>query len=484
MSSSSATTETSTRAKEKQQQKGRISTLNPATEEIINQYEIMIKEQINERLEKAQKTFEEWKKNLNKRIDCLHDLAAELRKNKENLARAATKEMGKAIKESRSEVEKCALVVEYYADNGPTFMKEDVINTDARKSLVAFQPIGVIGSIMPWNFPYWQALRFASPSLILGNTVVLKPASATMQCGIEIENSFNKIGAPEGVFQTLIGDSSIAETLIDSNNISAITFTGSVSVGGKVAQRATSQIKKCVLELGGSDPFIVCEDADIDKASSGAVKGRFINCGQSCIASKRFIILKKVANEFIEKFVQKAERLRVGDPLSDDTDMGPLVNNSGLENIEDIVEESVKNGAHILTGGERLGKRGYFYKPTIIKDVSPAMRIAQEEVFGPVAPIITVDSEYEAITLANDTEYGLGASIWTQDLDRAERLSNEIQSGLVTVNNIVASDPRVPFGGVKKSGFGRELSRYGMIEFANIKSIRFYDELVDHHHVE
>jgi succinate-semialdehyde dehydrogenase/glutarate-semialdehyde dehydrogenase/succinyl-CoA reductase len=392
--------------------------------------------------------------------------------------------MGKAIKESRSEVEKCALVVEYYADNGPTFMKEDVINTDARKSLVAFQPIGVIGSIMPWNFPYWQALRFASPSLILGNTVVLKPASATMQCGIEIENSFNKIGAPEGVFQTLIGDSSIAETLIDSNNISAITFTGSVSVGGKVAQRATSQIKKCVLELGGSDPFIVCEDADIDKASSGAVKGRFINCGQSCIASKRFIILKKVANEFIEKFVQKAERLRVGDPLSDDTDMGPLVNNSGLENIEDIVEESVKNGAHILTGGERLGKRGYFYKPTIIKDVSPAMRIAQEEVFGPVAPIITVDSEYEAITLANDTEYGLGASIWTQDLDRAERLSNEIQSGLVTVNNIVASDPRVPFGGVKKSGFGRELSRYGMIEFANIKSIRFYDELVDHHHVE
>jgi succinate-semialdehyde dehydrogenase/glutarate-semialdehyde dehydrogenase/succinyl-CoA reductase len=484
MSSSSATTETSTRAKEKQQQKGRISTLNPATEEIINQYEIMIKEQINERLEKAQKTFEEWKKNLNKRIDCLHDLAAELRKNKENLARAATKEMGKAIKESRSEVEKCALVVEYYADNGPTFMKEDVINTDARKSLVAFQPIGVIGSIMPWNFPYWQALRFASPSLILGNTVVLKPASATMQCGIEIENSFNKIGAPEGVFQTLIGDSSIAETLIDSNNISAITFTGSVSVGGKVAQRATSQIKKCVLELGGSDPFIVCEDADIDKASSGAVKGRFINCGQSCIASKRFIILKKVANEFIEKFVQKAERLRVGDPLSDDTDMGPLVNNSGLENIEEIVEESVKNGAHILTGGERLGKRGYFYKPTIIKDVSPAMRIAQEEVFGPVAPIITVDSEYEAITLANDTEYGLGASIWTQDLDRAERLSNEIQSGLVTVNNIVASDPRVPFGGVKKSGFGRELSRYGMIEFANIKSIRFYDELVDHHHVE
>ena len=412
------------------------------------------------------------------------DLAAELRKNKENLARTATKEMGKAIKESRAEVEKCTWVVEYYADNGPIFMKEEIINTDARKSLVAFQPIGVIGSIMPWNFPYWQALRFASPSLILGNTVVLKPASATMQCGIEIENSFNKIGALEGVFQTLVGDSSIAEALIDSDHISAITFTGSVSVGGKVAQRATSQIKKCVLELGGSDPFIVCDDANIDKASTGAVKGRFINCGQSCIASKRFIVVKKVANEFVEKFTQKAEKLRVGDPLSDDTDIGPLVNNNSLQSIESIVKESVKDGAQVLIGGEKVDRNGFFYKPTIIKDVSPKMRIAQEEVFGPVAPIITVDNETEAIKLANDTQYGLGASIWTQDLDKAEKLSMSIQSGIVTVNNIVASDPRVPFGGVKKSGFGRELSKYGMLEFANIKSVRFYDKLVDYHYVE
>ena len=248
----------------------------------------------------------------------LHDFAQELRKNKENLAKTATNEMGKAIKEARSEVEKCAWAIDYFADNGQILTNDEVVNTDARKSVIKFQPIGVIGSIMPWNFPYWQALRFAAPSLMVGNTIVLKPASATTQCGIEIERTFRKAGVPEGVFKTLVGDSSIAESLIDSD-VNAVTFTGSVPVGAKVAQRATSQLKKTVLELGGSDPFIVCEDADIEKASNGAVKGRFINCGQSCIASKRFIVVKNIANEFIEKFVQKTERLKVGNPLSDDT---------------------------------------------------------------------------------------------------------------------------------------------------------------------
>ena len=328
-------------------------------------------------------------------------------------------------------------------------------------------------------------IKICTPSLVVGNTIVLKPASATMQCGIEIENTFKKIGLPEGVFQTLVGDSSIAESLIDSD-INAVTFTGSVSAGAKVAQRATSQIKKTVLELGGSDPFIVCDDADIEKATTGAVKGRFINCGQSCIASKRFIVATKIANEFIEKFVQKTEKLKVGDPLSDDTDIGPMVNSKGLENIDSIVKDSVKEGAELLTGGERIKikNKGYFYKPTVFKNVSPKMRIAQEEVFGPVAPIIVADDEMQAIKLANDTQYGLGASMWTENLDKAEKLSRMVQSGLVSVNNIVASDPRVPFGGVKKSGFGRELSRYGMLEFVNIKSVRFYDELVHHHHVE
>jgi succinate-semialdehyde dehydrogenase/glutarate-semialdehyde dehydrogenase/succinyl-CoA reductase len=462
---------------------GKVKTINPATEEVLNEYKIMTKEQINDKVKKAQITFQDWKKDASKRTDLLHDFANQLRKDKENLAKRATNEMGKAIKEARSEVEKCAWAMEYYADNGQILSTDEVVNTDARKTVIRFQPIGVIGSIMPWNFPYWQALRFAAPSLMIGNTIVLKPASATMQCGIEIENAFNKVGLPDGVFQTLVGDSSVAESLIDSD-INAVTFTGSVPVGAKVAQRATSQIKKTVLELGGSDPFIVCEDADIEKASNGAVKGRFINCGQSCIASKRFIVVKNVANEFIEKFVQKTEKLKVGDPLSDDTDIGPLVNASGLHKIDSQVKESVKEGAEVLTGGEHIGKKGYFYRPTVLKNINPKMQIAQEEVFGPVAPIIVTDNEVEAIELANDSEYGLGASIWTQDLDKAERLSSSVESGIVSVNNVVASDPRVPFGGVKKSGFGRELSRYGMLEFVNIKSVRFYDQLINNHHVE
>ena len=289
---------------------------------------------------------------------------------------------------------------------------------------------------------------------------------------------------PEGVFQTLVGDSSLAEALVDSDGINAVTFTGSVPVGAKVAQRATSLLKKTVLELGGSDPFIVCDDADIEKASAGAVKGRFINCGQSCIASKRFIVTKKVANEFTEKFVQKTERLKVGDPMSDDTDIGPVVSAKSLENMQGIVDRSVKEGAVLLTGGGRMKDKGYFFSPTVLKNVSPHMEIAQEEVFGPVAPIVTADDEKEAVRIANDSKFGLGASIWTQDLDKAEKLSMAIESGMVTVNNVVISDARVPFGGVKNSGFGRELSRYGMLEFANIKSVRFYDQLVYDHHVE
>jgi acyl-CoA reductase-like NAD-dependent aldehyde dehydrogenase len=461
-----------------------LKTINPATEEVINTYKMMTKEQINEKVKKAQNAFCEWKKDIQKRAEYLYHVAHVFRQDKERLAKVITNEMGKAIKEARSEVEKCSWVMEYYADNGRVFVTDEVVNTDARKSFITFEPLGVIGSIMPWNFPYWQGLRFAAPSLMVGNTIVLKPASATMQCGIEIEKAFEKAGVPQPVFQTIVGDSTAAEMLIDSDSINAVTFTGSVPVGAKVAQRATSQIKKTVLELGGSDPFIVCEDADIEKASTGAVKGRFINCGQSCIATKRFFVIKKIADEFIEKFVQKTEKLRVGDPLSDDTDLGPLVNASGLKTIDSQVKDSVKEGAEILTGGEQTRSKGYFYKPTILKNVSSNMRVAQEEVFGPVAPIVVADSETEALRLANDSQYGLGASIWTEDLDKAERLSRMVRSGIVTVNNVVISDPRVPFGGVKKSGFGRELSRYGMLEFVNIKSVRFYDQLIHNHYVE
>jgi len=464
--------------------KSKLQTINPTTEQVLKEYEIMSKEQIDDSIKQARNAFSEWKRNIDKRSDFLYAFAKELRKNKEKLAKTATEEMGKAIKESRSEIEKCAWVIEYYADNGKIFSTAEVVNTDARKSTISFEPIGVIGSIMPWNFPYWQGIRFAAPSLMVGNTIVLKPASATMQCGIEIENTFHKAGVPEGVFQTLTGDSTIAETLIDSSGINAVTFTGSVPIGAKVAQRATSQLKKTVLELGGSDPFIVCEDADIEKTTTRAVKGRFINCGQSCIASKRFIVDKRIADQFTEKFVQKAEKLRVDNPLLEDTDMGPVVNAKSLENIDRIVKASIKEGAELLTGGEKVKDKGYFYRPTILKKVLPKMEIVQEEVFGPVAPIIVTNDEKEAIKVANDSKFGLGASIWTQDLEKAEKLSAMMESGIVTVNNMVVSDPRVPFGGVKKSGFGRELSRYGMLEFVNIKSIRLYDQLLYNHHVE
>ncbi|TLX92170.1 MAG: NAD-dependent succinate-semialdehyde dehydrogenase [Thaumarchaeota archaeon] len=456
-------------------------TIDPATEQVLVEYQNINKDELQTIVKKSRIACHDWKKNIKKRADYLHIFAQELRKEKAKLARVATNEMGKPIKESISEVEKCAWAMEFYGDNGEIFLNPEVVNTDARKSYIAFEPLGVIGSIMPWNFPYWQALRFAAPCLMSGNTVVLKPASATMQCGIEIENTLKGIGLPEGVFQTIVGDSSIAEQLIDSD-VNAVTFTGSNIVGAKVAQRATSQIKKCVLELGGSDPFIVCSDADIEKASTGAVKGRFI--GQSCIASKRFFVVKKVAKDFIEKFLQKAERLKVGDPLSEDTDIGPLVNAAGLNKIEDLVKDAVSNGAQVLTGGKRLKSKGYFYAPTLLDGITRTMRVAKEEVFGPVAPITTVEDEMEAIKLANESQFGLGASLWTQDLERAKELSELVESGIVTVNNVVISDPRIPFGGIKQSGFGRELSRYGMLEFVNMKSVRFYDQLVIHHHVE
>ncbi|MGI0073457.1 MAG: NAD-dependent succinate-semialdehyde dehydrogenase [Nitrosotalea sp.] len=459
-----------------------IKTINPATEEVLAEYDNITKEELEKKVKKAQTTFLDWKKDIKKRSDFIHIFADVLRKNKQQLALTATKEMGKAIKESLSEVEKCAWVMEFYADNGAIFLDDEAINADARKSFITFEPIGVIGSIMPWNFPYWQALRFAAPSLMAGNTVVLKPASATMRCGIEIENMFKEAGVPEGVFQTAVADSTMAEQLIDAVN--AVTFTGSNLAGAKVAQRATSRVKKCVLELGGSDPFIVCSDADVEKASTGAVKGRFINCGQSCIASKRFFVTKNIAKEFIEKFIQKTEKIRVGDPTSEDTDMGPLVNSAGLGKIEELVKDATDKGAKVLTGGTRLRSKGYFYSPTILGEVTPKMRMAQEEAFGPVAPITVVGDEVEAIRLANESQYGLGASIWTRDLDKADRLSRLVDSGIVSVNNVVVSDPRIPFGGVKQSGFGRELSRYGMLEFVNIKSVRFYDQLIINHHVE
>ncbi len=460
-----------------------ITTVNPATEESISNYSAMDKNKVSQIVDNSKTAFPVWKKDYEKRRGAVYNLAEYLRKNKMELAKIATKEMGKVLKESLSEVEKCAWVLEFYADNGSNFIAEEVLNTDARKSFITFEPLGVIGSIMPWNFPYWQALRFVAPCLMAGNTIVMKPSRVTTQCGIELEKACKEAGFPDGVFQTVVGSVDTANHLIDSD-VNAVTFTGSTKAGASVGKRASSLLKKCVLELGGSDPFIVLEDADIEKAANGAVKGRFINCGQSCIASKRFFVSKKIADKFIQSFVKQASRLKVGDPMTMENDMGPLVNKEALDNISSIVENAKNKGAEILLGGSKIDGKGHYYSPTILTNIKPDMRVATEETFGPVAPITVVEDENEAINLANDIEFGLGASIWTEDLKKAEKLSRQIESGIVSVNNVVISDPRIPFGGIKHSGFGRELSRYGMLEFVNIKSVRFYDQLIHQHHVE
>jgi len=460
-----------------------ITTTNPATGEEIRTFTAMDKNQVFDLVGKAKRVFPEWKKDYERRRSYVYNLVEYLKKHKTELAKVATTEMGKALKESVGEVEKCAWALEFYADNGDSFLSDEVLNTDARKSFLTFEPLGVIGSIMPWNFPYWQALRFAAPCLMAGNVIAMKPSSVTMQSGIEIEKAFTESGMPDGVFQTVVGSVDSANHLIDSD-VNAVTFTGSTNAGAKVGERAAKNLKKCVLELGGSDPFIVLDDAIIEKAAEGAVKGRFINCGQSCVASKRFFVGKNVAEEFTELFIKKASQLKVGDPMSIETDIGPISNKEGLETISGIVEDAKQKGAEILLGGSVMDGKGFFYKPTILKNIKSDMRIANEETFGPVAPITIVENESEAIKLANESEFGLGASIWTKDLGKADKMSRRIDSGIVSVNNVVISDPRIPFGGIKHSGFGRELSRYGMLEFVNLKSVRFYDNLTHHHYVE
>ncbi|MFB5604373.1 MAG: aldehyde dehydrogenase family protein, partial [Candidatus Nitrosomaritimum aestuariumsis] len=391
----------------------------------------MDKNQVFDLVGKAKRAYPEWKKEYEKRRSYIYNLVEHLKKNKTELATVATTEMGKPLKESIGEIEKCAWALEFYADHGDSFLSDEVLNTDARKSFLTFEPLGVIGSIMPWNFPYWQALRFAAPCLMAGNVIVMKPSRVTMQSGIEIEKAFTESGMPDGIFQTVVGSVESANHLIDSD-VNAVTFTGSTNAGAKVGERAAKNLKKCVLELGGSDPFIVLDDAIIEKAAEGAVKGRFINCGQSCVASKRFFVGKNIADEFIELFIKKASQLKVGDPMSIETDIGPLSSKDGLETISGIVEDAKEKGAEILLGGSEIDGKGFFYKPTILRNVKPNMRIAQEETFGPVAPITIVENESEAVKLANESEFGLGASIWTKDLAKADKMSRRIESGIVS----------------------------------------------------
>jgi acyl-CoA reductase-like NAD-dependent aldehyde dehydrogenase len=460
-------------------------TINPATGKTLKRYKSSTKGDVDKAVTKAKKAFEKWHElSPAKRAIYLERTAKTLRAQKEKLARIITQEMGKPIKESLPEVAKCAWALEYYSENGPKFLNPEATKTDATDSYVAFEPLGVIGSIMPWNFPLWQCVRFAAPALMVGNTTVFKPSSVTPQAGFALQNAFESTGSVPGCFNIVLGSAQVADYLIDSETV-AVSFTGSVNAGRMVAQRASGQLKKFVLELGGSDPLIVLEDADIEAASTGAVAGRFINNGQSCIATKRIFVVKKVLDEFLDKFVKKTRSLKVGDPLTPETDIGPMVREEALKTLDGQVKDAVRQGAHLELGGKRLSRKGFFYSPTILTSATTKMRIMREETFGPAAPVMAVKDEGEATRLANRSEFGLGASVWGTDTRRAEKIAREVSAGLVTVNNVVVSDPRMPFGGVRHSGIGRELSRYGMLEFTNIKSVRVYEKSpLAHAHVE
>ncbi|NUM25373.1 MAG: NAD-dependent succinate-semialdehyde dehydrogenase [Candidatus Buchananbacteria bacterium] len=449
-----------------------LQSINPATEEIFSKTEELTNEQIKEKITLADHTFAKWRTTtFEDRAKLINEVAKILRSEAQTIGEIMTKEMGKPIKQAIAEVEKCAWVCEYYAKEAPKFLTPEKITTDASESLVRYDPIGIVLAIMPWNFPFWQVIRFAAPALMAGNVGLLKHASNVQLAAKKIEEIFLRAGIPVGVFQNLAISSGKVETIIRDPRVKAVTLTGSEHAGAKVAALAASEIKKSVLELGGSDPFIVLEDADIANACSVAVTARNINNGQSCIAAKRFIVVSSVAEEFKKLFKEKFEALKIGDPMAETTDIGPVVNKQALEELENQIKKSVAAGAKILTGGKRVGNTGYFLQPTILTEVAPGMPAYHEEFFGPVASVIVVKDEAEAVQVANDTHFGLGASIWTSNISRAKQLIPQIDAGAVFVNGLVKSDPRLPFGGEKRSGFGRELSHHGIKEFVNIKSV-------------
>ncbi len=448
--------------------------INPATGKPLATHSIATSAEVLAKVQKARDAFRSWSRLAPKERGAYLSHAAEiLRKHKESYARTMTLEMGKIIRDAIAEVEKCAWAADYFAQNGPDFLRPETVQTEASRSYIAFHPRGVLGSIMPWNFPMWQIARFAIPALIAGNTTVVKPASASPQSGLNLGEAFHEAGLPDGVFQIVVGDRTTATALIRSP-VSVVSLTGSVGTGVAVAREAANDLKKVILELGGSDPFIVAEDADLDLAAKGAVSGRFINCGQSCIAAKRFFVVDSVADEFVAKFAENIRRLHVGDPLDPSTDVGPLFSETQRDEIEAQVRDAVRKGATIEVGGKRMRRDGWYFEPTLLTDVTKEMRVLREETFGPVAPVMAVPHLDAAIREANDSEFGLGASVWTRNLARADEIAARIESGMVFVNGTVKSDPRMPFGGVKHSGIGRELSRYGLLEMVNIKTVQIF----------
>ncbi|MCJ7554429.1 MAG: NAD-dependent succinate-semialdehyde dehydrogenase [Ignavibacteriaceae bacterium] len=450
-----------------------IQSINPYDNSLIKTYDEMTNSEVDSILQSSQLSFNEWKRvPISQRAALMKKAGAVLRSNIKEYSELMTNEMGKPIVQSRAEVEKCAWVCDYYVENAEKFLQDEIVQTDASKSFVSYQPLGVILAIMPWNFPLWQVIRFAAPTLMAGNTGVLKHASNVTGSALSIEDIFKKAGFPENVFRTLVLSSKNVKRVIENPIIQAVSITGSVPAGKAVAVAAGSVLKKCVLELGGSDPYVVLEDADLEAAADTCVTSRLINGGQSCIAAKRFIIVESVFDKFEKLFTDKMISKKMGNPLDESNDIGPQASIHLRDELHDQVLRSIKAGAKLLLGGEIPSGKNAFYPPTVLTNVTPGMPAFDEELFGPVAALIKAKDEAEAIKLANQSVFGLGSAVFTENVKRGERIAKEeLNAGSSFVNAFVRSDPRLPFGGVKESGYGRELSQFGIKEFVNIKTV-------------
>lgn len=449
-----------------------MQSINPATEEIIAEYQPFSPARVEQALASVDQTFVRWRTtSFDERAALMRRAAVTLRQRRDRYAMIITSEMGKPLVEAEAEVEKCAWNCDFYAEHAARFLADEPVTTNATESYIAYQPLGPVLAVMPWNFPFWQVFRFAAPALMAGNTALLKHASNVPGCALAIEEVFREAGFPDGAFCTLLIPGAGVEAVIADRRVRAVTLTGSDSTGAIVASASGRALKKTVLELGGSDPFIVLAGADLDAAAHTAARARYQNAGQSCIAAKRFIVEQSVAEEFEAKFAAAVAELVVGDPLDRATNIGPMARGDLRDDLDRQVQASTAQGARLLLGGGRIARRGYFYQPAILTDVTPEMAVFREETFGPVAAVIRARDAEQAIALANDSAFGLGAALWSSDLDQARQLARRIESGSVFINGMVASDPRLPFGGVKRSGYGRELAALGIREFVNIQSI-------------
>jgi succinate-semialdehyde dehydrogenase/glutarate-semialdehyde dehydrogenase len=449
-----------------------VSSVSPLTGELLREFEQHSDDVVEQKIALAPATFRDYRKlPFAQRAAMMMRAAEILEKEKDTFGRMMTQEMGKTLKSAVQEAEKCAVGCRYYAENAERFLADEDAKTNATRSFVRYQPLGPVLAVMPWNFPFWQVFRFAAPALMAGNVGLLKHASNVPQCALAIGDIFRRAGFPEGAFQTLLIGSDRVNNIVADRRIVAVTLTGSVGAGSSVATAAGKAIKKCVLELGGSDPFIVMPSADLDKAVETAVQARVINNGQSCIAAKRFIIHQRIAEQFEEKFATRMSSLKVGDPMDAATDVGPLATADVLKGLEEQVQKTVEMGARVLLGGKRLDRKGNFYAATVITDIPKGSPAFEDELFGPVASLYRAKDMSEAIEIANNSIFGLGACAWTNDAKERDMFINEIESGLAFINGMVASDARIPFGGVKRSGFGRELSHHGIREFVNVKSV-------------